>query len=89
MSPKTPNSTINQEQTLLLVQILNEIGKMSLKLFVKQVQNKTKLATTCSILRPFYLELQCKTMRDFHSVVCRPFLVAQVLSVAIFEHSIL
>ena len=50
-------------------------------------EKKTKLATTCCILRPFYLELWCKTMRDFHSVICRPFLVAQV-SVALFEHSI-
>ena len=51
-------------------------------------KKKTKLATTCCILRPFYLELRYKTMRDFHSVVCRPFLVVQV-SVALFEHSIL
>ena len=56
---------------------------------VSQVSSeKNAIATTFCILRPFYLEFPCKTMREFHSVVCRPFLVAQV-SVAIFEHSIL
>ena len=97
-----------QEQTLLLVQTLNENDNAaSLATTFKIITNrqnvretlyetvlqisskkkKTKLATSCCFLRPFYLELLRKTMRDFHSVVFRPFLVAQV-SVALFEHSI-
>ena len=34
--------------------------------FASKFRKKTKLATTWCILRPFYLELRCKTLRDFH-----------------------
>ena len=53
----------------------------------KKKKKKNEISDDLLYSSPFYLELRCKTMRDFHSVDCRPFLGAQV-SVALFEHSI-